>query len=813
MLYFSSTFPRLSYSRPSDFVPVSHKLTKAYSLEWANYIYSQFLSGGSLLNYDDQSKIQELRDYAAGRQSSSKYKDMYLGKESEFRSRDPERWEQVFGNREGYTNIDFESIFSPIPAVLRNIQGIMEDTEHKVSMVSTDRKSITLKQEMKWESFSKALNKDLKAIINKAYGVEDHDNQSLPSSLEELEIWDRVGTFKLSYEAAMNDSIDFTDKISQHKEIKNDVVYDLLCIGKAAEHVFSNAKSVVVKEALDIADLIIEDSKRRNYKDSSWGGHQVSMTISDLLNEKDLALTEEELATLSMTFGNYANNSVLHATETRTYNSWMDNVRVPTMVFYYKAVNFSNFTTILKDGTQVEEEWKLGEKKFDATLGKEVQKWKKPRIYNNETRKTSFDSLQTMYSFRWIIGTDYIWDVHQVTDIPYDYSTGEVQLPYATYKLPGKSIVETFIPIEDEIEMTYLELQNARATAMPAGYDIEFSSIMNLSLSQEGKMIHPMDIIKIKKQTGVGLYTLAPPDPRNPQIVSQKPWTPSEGGFNSAVVTAVNALQLYYGDIERIVGFANVAMGQSPQPQQGLGVTQISLATTNSTLRPIYSAHVSMKEQASYVSCLKIQTHINNSEGEESPYWDILGPAKFNAIKSAGDFPPVTWGMITLAKLDQNTINQILATMQKAMGVGKDGIPIIKGSEYIEIVDRLNGNANLPDIMAYLAYKEQKAEIMSYQRGQANINAQGESNQKADDNKTKNEIAVLQAKNEQNKELTILRENLKQKTLIIEHFLKMKETERAQQLTAQTASTPTAPTGQAPQPMPQPQPSQMGVTT
>ena len=796
MLFYSSSFPKLSYSRPSDYVPISHKQTTGYALEWANFLYSQWLNGGSLINYDEQSAIQEIRDYAAGRQSTDRYRDRYLGTDESWRksmsTRDKDKFEKVFMDREGLTNIDFDSVMSPIPAVLRNIQGIMEDTEHKVSMVSTDRRSITAKQELKWQSFSKALNKDVKAMINKTYGVEDHSNQQLPSSLEELEIWDRVGTFKLAYEAAMNDAIDYTDKISDHKEIKNDVVYDLLCIGKAVQHIYSNQKGVVCKEHIDIGDLIIENSKKRRSKDSSFGGHQISMTIADLLNQKDLALTEEQLATLSTSFGTYANNSVLHGIETRVYSSWMDNIRVPVMQCYYLTVNYSNFITTLKDGTRVEEEWKRGEPKMDLELDKEVARWKKPRTYNNETRKTTFDSLMTLNAFKWIIGTEYLWDIHQVEDMPYDYATGEPSLPYAMYKLPGKSLVESFKPIEDEIEMTYLELQNARATSMPAGYDIEFSSIMNLSLSQEGKMMHPMDIIRIKKQTGVGLFTLAPPDPRNPQIVSQKPWSPSEGGFNQAVVTAVNALQLYYGDIERIVGFANVAMGQSPQPEQGLGVTQISLATTNSTLRPIYSAHISIKELSTYIACLKVQTHINNS-GDTSPYFDILGPAKFNAIKSAGNFPPVTWGMITIAKLDQNTINQIWNLLQSSVAVGKDGKPVLKPSEAIGVVEQLNGSANLPDIIAYLSFKEQQAEIMSFQRQQAAISGQGESNQKADDNKTKNEIAQIEAKSKAAKELEILKEQLKEKELILTHTLLLNQTKKEKELEVQNQQiTPVA---------------------
>jgi len=415
--------------------------------------------------------------------------------------------------------------------------------------------------------------------------------------------------------------------------------------------------------------------------------------------------------------------------------------------------------------------------------------------------------MMTLNTFKWIIGTPYIWDIHQVEDIPYDYSTGEVGLPYSIYKVPGKPLVESFKPIEDEIEMTYLELQNARATSMPAGYDIEFSSIMNLSLSQEGKMMHPMDIIRIKKQTGVGLFTLAPPDPRNPQIVSQKPWSPSEGGFNQAVVTAVNALQLYYGDIERIVGFANVAMGQSPKPEQGLGVTQISLATTNSTLRPIYSAHIAIKEYATWIACLKVQTHINNATGEESPYFDILGPAKFNAIKSAGDYPPVTWGMMTMAKLDQATINQILATMQKAMGVGKDGIPVIRGSEYIQVVDQLNGNANLPDIMAFLAYKEQQAEMQSFQRQQAAMNTQGENNAKNEEVKSKNELAQIKAKSDAEKELEILKEQLKEKELILTHVLLLNQTQKEAEIEARN---PQIAGGGSPAPT-QPQPAMQGA--
>src|ERR1039457_6085018 len=122
MLYHSANYSnKNNITRPSDWVPPSFKLTPEFNQQWADYIYSQWINGGSIVNYDEQAQIQVLRDYAAGRQDPNIYKDLYYGKAKDFQARDPEKWEVIFKDREGFRNIDFEHIFSPIPAVLKNI--------------------------------------------------------------------------------------------------------------------------------------------------------------------------------------------------------------------------------------------------------------------------------------------------------------------------------------------------------------------------------------------------------------------------------------------------------------------------------------------------------------------------------------------------------------------------------------------------------------------------------------------------------------------------------------------------------------------
>jgi|GEM_PF-3492275 len=767
MIYRLSGFARTEYTRPSDEVPPEYKETPEYAKEWAQFIYSRYLAGETCITPDEQENIKLNREYAAGRQDPEIYKSRVLleRKQPPITTDEDSEYTSILKQREGFINVNFEDILSPIPKILLNIQGLMEDTEHNISVYAIDEKSTTLKQELKYRSLFEGQNRPVKQYIQQTMDMpQDVQEKALPSSMEELDLWEKIGSFKLAYESAMKDGIDYTEKLSKNPKVKRAVIADLITNGKALVYVYNDIGGVAKWKYADFADLVMEGSMEEDNSDSSFGGLQQWMTVADVRAElaaEDMNVSEDDIKSLAERWGSFNDNKVSYGTERKRSSFPYDNIRVPVMLNYWKTVNTS-FKTYHVDGKVYNENWRK----------KENGRYRLPRAYDTEYRNTKREDLRTLYSTKWIIGSDIVWKYGQVKDIPFDYHDKDVKLPFMLFKIPGKSIVEAMRPIEDEIVLTYLDLQNARAQSAPTGLKIEISSITNIPMGK-GKVMHPLDVLTIYQQTGRLLYRLAPPEPSNP-IGSQNPVDTLLGGYDASIISAVKSLELYYRELERITGISDFSTGRSPVSEQGLGVTQIALATTNNTLRPIYTGYITIKENAAKYAAIKIQSVIINAKGEECPYYNILGPAKFNAIKSAGGFPPVYWGIEISAKLDSLTKQAILEAARSALAVGKDGVPILTYSEYIFIVEKINTSENLADVRAWIQYKEQQAEIRSFQRAQATQTMIGEQTRATNEQKAQEEIAKTAIEAKKSKEEKELDHRLETETKLLDHFLKIK---------------------------------------
>ena len=724
MLYVNPKFKVNKYGRPSDDVDPKYKQgNPTYAKEFAQFIYSQYQLNRTGTSLDDQETIKRNRSYAAGRQDAEIYKDMILGSESPvlFTSEDDTYVPQL-ASREGFYNINYQDIFSPIPSILNNIQGVLDQVEHNVQVSAIDEKSTDARQQMKYSALVEGEHREFFEYIKATMGIPENDNRPLPKSAEELDMFEKLGSFKLAYEIAMRDALVYTEDISDWKKTKRSMVHDFATIGKAAVLIDEDASGVVHEDYLDIADVIIESSKRDDHRDSTWGAYIRFHTVMDLRANTDML--EDELAKIAESSENRFGNGQLFALEKEADYYHYDNFMVPVLHCYWEAKD-SEYTTKHSDGREFTE-------KYTHRKGK----WYKPKVYDTENRTTEVVSKRSLYKCSWIIDTEKVYNFGKVKDIPFDYWEKRASIPIRVYKIQGKPVVESMIPIEDQIQMTYLELQNSRAKAAPSGLKIEISSLENISMGN--KKLLPLDVLKIYTATGHLLYRLAPPTPGNP-IGVQNPVEQLMGGYDIHIRSAVQALELLYMEMERVTGISQVSVAKSPGPDQGLGVSNLAVQMSNNTLRPIYLGYMAIKEKSSQYSANKIQSMIESHNKQTCPYFTILGAPKWLAIKSAGKYPPVVWAISIKAKPDEATKTAVLEAARAGLAVGKDGVPILSYSDYLYIVDVLDTTGNISEARAFLAWREQRASEESQARAQEQMRVQAEEAQKTNALKAQDE--------------------------------------------------------------------------
>ncbi len=740
------------YIRPSDHIDPKDKALKPYSLDFSKFIYGNYLNGSTGVKISDLGMIQRNRSYAEGRQSSDIYKKEFLSDVEEGPSFPVVAEDGTTSlnkkTREGYLIVNFEDIFSPVPKFMMNIVSAIQSQSHGIEAVGEDEHSGTLREEMKLKMLVK---KDLKKTyeqVDKIMNIPTQDNEEIiPESIDELNLFEDMGMFKLSYEEAIEKGIKHTEYISQQKEIEKKQIFDLASIGMTAEITFNDTDhGKVTNEWLDVVDLIIEDSKHNDFRDSTYFGVIKWRNLTDIMMDTDW--TKEEYEEIGEQFqGEYGNEKIY---------SEKSNFRIPVLRCFWKTVDTEYHTQ--KKGSKVYYE------KYRNINGKVIP----PKVHNSENKKTTSTAMRSLYKTEWIIGTEYLIYHGKDFNIPFNYRTKDVESPIHFYKLPVKPIVESIIPVEDNIEFTYLRLQNAIIKSSPSGIKIEVGCLENITYG--GKILDPMDVIQLYSHTGNFLYRLQPsggapgtPKPMN----SGKPIEELRGGLGTAITDAIQSMQFFYEQLFMLSGVDPVTSAQqAPQPGQGKAVTEMAIAATSNTLKPIHSAYLWMREKAAVCAAWKIQAGIGEGV-DTNPYYKVIGAGSVMALQAAGKYPPVEFGIKLIAKPNNFQKNEILATARTMLAGGKNGNAALTASEYFFVVRCVTNDVSLKSIEMWLAKKEKESMKRDKEIADNTQRLMGEEARKKDLEKHDQMITEIDAKStakineigaEENKELKIEKE-------------------------------------------------------
>ena len=330
---------------------------------------------------------------------------------------------------------------------------------------AVDENSGTTKEEMKYSSLVREQLNPWLIRFNTSMGIPNPENPPvLPKSMEELELFENIGAFKLPDEIAMEKIAIYTNQIGKlDDETKDDLIYDLFvdafaCI--VVEQDPSNGK--FVPQRWDTLDIILEDSKKTDFSDSTWGGYIEWFTIHKLRIETDWS--EDDIKSLaSGVSGKYGNPSDIdYSVENGSYR--FDDFRVPVLHSFWKSIDEEYYSEreTSRGTIQTYEPYKNN----GITPPKERNKRKLKKV-----------SLRRLYHTKWVIGSDKVFDYGIVTNTPYNFGKNDVEFPIQLVRLRGKSKIESMIPIEDQIELTFIKTQNAISKAPPPGIAIEWSSL------------------------------------------------------------------------------------------------------------------------------------------------------------------------------------------------------------------------------------------------------------------------------------------------------------------------------------------------
>ena len=694
-----------AFNKPNiDISPKIKDNDPQYSLDYAQYIYSSFYFGN---NYGRYYNYYGLRAYADGRQDPSIYKRRFMDESQtppiqtgsvDFTNDEIDDMEQVNRARAHYMEVDFNKVFSPAPKFVNNLVGKFTKQSHVTTVKALDKRSVDKKTELKWSKWADAKLKPVFDAADELMGTPPSDAQPLPSNLQELELYDSMGGFRPRYEVAMEKGLVHTEDISDFGTIKDDCIRDFVTIGRACYiDRFDTTSQKVMYEYVD-PDILITD----NFRKPSLFGIQKMFTIADLrimlpeLNEEQFRQIAKNA---SNKFNNIAWDESWETLENLTYG--YDDYRVPVLYCAWETSDAHPHTTRTN---------KKGEKRtFKEPIDNNGDFIDKVAPFNKPNRKTVNKYIKAIYHCHWVMGTKHVFDYGRMNNIAFDPKTKQVHVPLHVSKLRGKSIMESMIPLLDQIQMTYLRLQNAIAKAPPDGLAIDIDAIKDVSLDGGKKAWDPLDIIRVRSQEGHMFYRGGVKegrynDPRSGSSYGKLPIEPLKGGLGTALDDAVKSWETSFQLIADLTGVDRVSSVTSQDPRTSAEETKRAASGTNDTLQPVYSGWIKIKRDSARSAAIKIQVSCATNKDKTRGYVPVLGEAAAEALALAQAFPPAHYGF----NIEPGPTAEEKAEIRRA-AADAQAKGILDYSDYLLIVDQVLNNDGLNYAKQLLSWKENQA--------------------------------------------------------------------------------------------------------
>ena len=698
MAYSSENGAQSIYNFPDHNVDPKVKLQKEWNVQYCQAIYSLYRNNLTGINFSDVDLFNKFRTYGNGNQDPTQYMSR-LGIEKSAvpivpnqatSSANPTPQQTDF-IRKGFMNINWE-ILSVAPNFKNVILGTFEDIEHDIYADGVDEKSGTEREQAKWMLWMEREMAGFVAEMNATVGTEIKQPEYIPETMQELQMFSDLGGFKLRSEIAIEEGIRYTVDISEWKEIKRKIFEDLFELGVAVAKDYLDPMTQKVKTRYaDPALCILPFNPQQDFKSMPFAGEFTFYTIAELraMNNVDgtPTFTNEELEGIAKCSLNQFNNPAV-------FSNWS--------LDQYGRYAYDTFRICVLDCEFKSDDYKYTTERVNSKGETVVHRDEFGKVRTGDKRKTHITKTLMVYKCKWIVGTEYAWDFGHQFDIPRP-TPSEANLSFHAYKMKSGSMIKRMIPLLDSIQLSWLKLQNAKAKARPSGLAIEMGSLTNISIGNN--KLTPLDVLKITNQTGDVLFQATTHRTYMPSQTSYKPIQELQGGLGNQGVEFLNLIQNDIEMIRQIIGINNIADASSPSNGQLVGVAEMALSATSTTLKPMYSAYITIKERIMRNVALRIQLIVKYSGEYELSYHKALGAGITQTLKIGSEVNNAMFGIRIQARPDQQEKQAIIEAARESMQAGRNGVPLIGYGDYLMVVDFVSRGMT-KWARAYIANKE-----------------------------------------------------------------------------------------------------------
>lgn len=654
---------------PDPLVAKELKDEKAYGLKYAKAIESQWNATNeeNSLHRKRSKTFEKNRDYAQGTQNTTIYKRL-------LNSLDPNAGDGSLLNLD-YTPVPILPKFVRIVVnkiLSRNPYPNLEAVD-PLSSSEKDREKNRLRMQVQMKDQLKALKEQTGGLVL------DQDPDKLPDSLEEAEIFLDTNIkldAEISAQIATNMTLSWN---SFNDSVFRRCVNDLAALGMAVVRRSNDPNYGIQTEYVDPAKFIHSYTEDPSFDDLVYGGSIKTMPIQELKRLAGDELTEEDFSKIARKAkgGSMSPYSSNYDASSKKSVYGYDEHTVQVLDFEFLSVDCMYFE---------EKENRYGNKNF--FYEGYSYKDKPGSVFERTPHKME---ITTVYSGKYIMGTDYVINYGQKNNIPKNiHDISKARLSYSVVatnigKMMPKSMVDSCIGFADMLQITHLKIQQAIAKAKPDGLIIDIEGLEGVEIGKGGEL-QPLDLHDIYEQTGVFYYRS-----KNPEGGHQNP--PIREIGNS--IRNINELIALYNHYLRLIRDAtgiNEAMdASSPKGDDLVGVREQAIAAGNNAIYDITNASMILYKKVceDVVKCLQI---IPPESALRTIYENAIGKENMKVLSSFNDLPMYNFGVQVYKEMESADKQYLEQSIQIALGqkeIDLEDAMIVRSMKDVNQAERL----------------------------------------------------------------------------------------------------------------------------
>ena len=686
---------------PDPLASVEEKMSKVYGLNYAKSLMAQWggIDAEGSLYRRRYKEFENSRAYANGTQDTSIYKQI-------LNSLDPNNGDGTMMTLD-WTPVPIVPKFAKI-VVNKIISSYRYPQVEAVDPLSQNEKDIKKKKV--------ALRIENKEMFEeaKAAGLEvDVDPEKLPETPEEVEIFLDTN-IKTDAEIAAQLATNMTLKWNNFDErIYRRNVEDLVNCGMAVTKRSNDPNYGIDEEYVDPAFFIHSFTDDPTFSDLVYAGHIKRISIQELKRIAGDQFSEEQYQKMGKTVMNKHGNNASRFMENyydqrlSRYNYGYDEytievldfefLSVDPMIYEKKQSRFGNMGFYFKGNT------------YETPKNSVYDR--KPVQMNNAT----------VYGGVYIIGTDYIYNYGQKTNIPKNiHDLTRARMSYSVVatnirNMIPKSLISSVIGFADQLQLSHLKIQQAIAKAKPDGIIIDIEGLENVDLGRGGDL-QPLEIQDIYEQTGVFYYRS-----KNPEGGFQNP--PIRQIDNS--IRNINELIALYNHYLRMIrdatGINEVMDGTTPKGEALVGVNQMAVAAGNNALYDVTNASMVLYRKVceDILKCLQI---LPPQSVIYKVYEKAIGKTNMSVLNSFSNLPMYNFGILVMTDLndrDRQYLEQNIQISLSQKEIDLEDAIAIRNIKDVDQAERL------------LIIRRKKRIAQQQQMAQQNIQMQSQANAQA----------------------------------------------------------------------------------